>query len=47
MFRPSPGSEVPLYTADFVVKKMSAKSSRAPKTLAHQASEVPQPSQLP
>src|SRR4051794_32132691 len=47
MFRPRPGSVVPLYDTDLVVKKMSAKSSRAPNTLAHQASEVPQPSQVP
>src|ERR1044072_8282315 len=47
MFRPRPGSVVPLYDTDLVVKKMSAKSSRAPNTLAHQASEVPQPSHVP
>src|SRR5690348_9929602 len=47
MFRPRPGSVVPLYVVDLVVKKMSAKSSRAPNTLAHQAREVPQPSQVP
>src|SRR3954447_6060341 len=47
MVRPRPGSEVPLYVVDLVVKKMSAKSSRAPNTLAHQAREVPQPSQVP
>jgi hypothetical protein len=47
MFRPRPGSVAPLYATDLVVKKMSAKSSRSPNTLAHQASEVPQPSHEP
>ena len=47
MFMPRPGSDVPLYVTDLVVKKRSAKSSRAPNTFAHQASEVPQPSQVP
>src|SRR5688500_14602124 len=47
MFMPRPGSVLPPYGTDLVVKKMSAKSSRAPKTFAHQAREVPQPSQLP
>jgi hypothetical protein len=46
MCMPSPGSEDPWETV-FVVKNRSAKSSRSPKTPAHQAGEVSHPSQVP
>src|SRR5687768_6865757 len=47
MFRPRPGNDCPLYTTVLVVNHRSAKSSRSPNTLAHQASEVPHPSHAP
>src|SRR5690349_19876632 len=47
MVNPRPGSVVPLYLTDLLVKKMSAKSSRSPNRLAHQANEVPHPSHTP
>jgi len=47
MVKPRPGSDWPLKGVVLVVKKMSARSSRVPKARAHQASEVPHPSQVP
>src|SRR5436190_5578327 len=47
ILRPSPGRFRPLNDGQPSVKKMSARSSRLPNTLAHHASDVPQPSQVP